>query len=261
MGTDESTPQVRLWCAFYDEIDDDRLLGEYRELLSESERAQEQRFYFADDRRRYLVTRALVRTVLSRHVASDIAPGQWTFVTNAFGRPEIANEHPRAAQISFNISHTKQVILLGIMCGQALGVDVESLHDRSSLLDIADRFFAPCEVQALSALPAGQQQQRFFEYWTLKESYIKARGMGLSIALDQFSFRFPEGGLIELSVDPRQQDTAARWRFWQLWLRDDYLAAVCAQRTYGECPRLVVSETIPLVSEKALTLRPFRASA
>jgi phosphopantetheinyl transferase len=60
--------EIRLWCAFYGEIDDERLLGEYRQMLSESERAQERRFYFADDRRRYLVTRALVRTVLSRTV-------------------------------------------------------------------------------------------------------------------------------------------------------------------------------------------------
>jgi 4'-phosphopantetheinyl transferase len=261
MGTEQGAPEIRLWCAFYGEIDDEQLLGEYRQLLSESERAQERRFHFADDRRRYLVTRALVRTVLSRYVASDIAPGQWTFVTNDFGRPEIGNQHPGAGKISFNLSHTKDVILLGITCGQALGVDVENLRNRQSLLDIAQRFFAPCEVEALSALPAGQQQQRFFEYWTLKESYIKARGMGLAIALDQFGFRFPQDRFIDLSIDPRQLDTPARWRFWQLWLRDEYLAAVCAQRTDGESPRLVVSETIPLVSEKALSFRPFRASA
>jgi 4'-phosphopantetheinyl transferase len=252
--------EIRLWCAFYGEIDDERLLAEYRQLLSDSERAQERRFYFADDRRRYLVTRALVRTVLSRHVATDITPGQWTFVTNDFGRPEIGNQHPQAGKISFNISHTKQVILLGITCGRDLGVDVENLRDRVSLLDIAERYFAPAEVETLCALPAGQQQQRFFEYWTLKESYIKARGMGLAIALDQFSFRFPQDRHIELSIDPRQLDTAVRWRFWQLWLRDQYLAAVCAQRTQRESPRLAVSEIIPLVSEKALSFRPFRAS-
>lgn len=260
MDTAEGATQIRLWCAFYGEIDDERLLGEYRQLLSESERAQERRFHFADDRRRYLVTRTLVRTVLSRYVATDIEPGQWTFVTNGFGRPEIGNEHPRAGKISFNISHTKQVILLGITYGQALGVDVENLHDRVSLLDIAERYFAPCEVATLSALPAGQQQRRFFEYWTLKESYIKARGMGLAIALDQFSFRFPQDRLIELSIDPRQHDTAARWRFWQLWLRDEYLAAVCAQRSHGESASLLVNEIIPLVSEKALSFRPIRAS-
>jgi 4'-phosphopantetheinyl transferase len=202
----------------------------------------------------------LLRTVLSQYVVSDIAPGRWTFASNAFGRPEISNEHAGVRDISFNISNTRQVILLGIARGQTLGVDVENLRKPHSLLDIADRYFAPSEVVALRALPAQQQPQRFFEYWTLKESYIKARGMGLSIPLDQFSFRFPQGRHIDLTVDPRQQDSAARWRFWQFWLRNDYLAAICAQRTEGAGEDLVAHETIPLISEKALIFRPFRAS-
>ena len=47
-----------------------------------------------------------------------------------------------------------------------------------------------------------QQQYRFFEYWTFKEAYIKARGMGLSLPLDKFSFQYPDDHAVEIAIDP-----------------------------------------------------------
>src|SRR4051794_18935481 len=80
-----TSAEIHVWLASYDEIGDERLHAAYRELLHPAETEQEPRFYFARDRRRYLVTRALVRTVLSRYV--PIHPRQWTFSANAYGRP------------------------------------------------------------------------------------------------------------------------------------------------------------------------------
>src|SRR6185436_4436818 len=178
--------EIHRWLAFYDEIADERLHAAYRELLDAAEREQEPRFYFARDRRRYLVTRALVRTVLSRYLSID--PRACIFSTNAYGRPEIVNAEGREAGLSFNLSHTHSLIVLGVTTGRALGVDVENVRDREASIAVADRFFAPQEVAALAATPADRQQYRFFEYWTFKESYIKARGMGLSLPLDKFGF-------------------------------------------------------------------------
>src|SRR5688500_14747434 len=95
--------QIDLWLASYDDITDEALLTAYRSLLSEAERAQEPRFYFARDRRRYLVTRTLVRTVLSSYVPS-VGPEEWEFSTNAYGRPYAVN--PEAGHLTFNLSHT-----------------------------------------------------------------------------------------------------------------------------------------------------------
>ena len=55
--------------------------------------------------------------------------------------------------------------------------------------------------QELRALPPERQKERFFEYWTLKEAYIKARGMGLSIPLGKFSFHYPHEGAVQLAVE------------------------------------------------------------
>ena len=67
---------------------------------------------------------------------------------------------------------------------------------------IANRFFSPTEAAALSGVPEHRRQERFFEYWTFKESYIKARGMGLSIPLDRFSFHYSDERAVRIAIDP-----------------------------------------------------------
>ena len=109
-------------------------------------------------------------------------------------------------------------------------MDVENVRAREVDIEIADRYFAPAEVAALRALPSEQQQQRFFDYWTLKESYIKARGMGLSIPLERFAFDLEDSAGIRLKIDSSLDDRSDRWRFGQLSLLQDHMIAVCVER-------------------------------
>jgi 4'-phosphopantetheinyl transferase len=250
--------EIHLWLAFYDEITDERLLSDYRSLLNSAEKEQQVRFYFAKDRLRYLVTRALVRTVMSRYVPID--PRDWVFSTNAYGCPEIANAQGREAFLSFNISHTESLIVLGVTTHRALGVDVENFRAREVSIEIADRYFAPAEVAALNNVPPQQQQYRFFEYWTFKESYIKARRMGLSLPLDKFSFHYPHDRALEIAIDAELADDAARWQFWQFQPRPEYLVAICAERIPDQPPRLVVHQTVPMSSEKSVSPEFLRVS-
>jgi 4'-phosphopantetheinyl transferase len=249
--------EIHLWLAFYDEITNERLLSDYRALLNQEEKEQQSRFYFARDRQRYLVTRALVRTVLSRYALID--PREWVFSTNAYGCPAIANAEVKEDSLSFNISHTHSLIVLGVTRRRALGVDVENWQTREVSIEIADRFFAPTEVKALSGVPPHQQQYRFFEYWTFKESYIKARGMGLSLPLDKFSFHYPHDRAVEIAIDPELADDAARWQFWQFQPRPEYLAAICAERV-DQPTKLIVRQAVPMQSEKSVVPEFLRTS-
>jgi len=242
--------EIHVWCIFFEHLRDESLLMTFRELLNEEERQQETRFYFDRDRRRYLITRALVRTTLSRY--ANLSPQQWTFTSNEYGRPEISNIEPQIRKLSFNISHTNHLIALGIALDDMLGLDVENVKHHEVSLDVADRFFSLDEISDLYKEPPERRRQRFFELWTLKESYIKARGMGLAIPLDHFAFRFPRNDSVRLSIDPKQNDIASRWRFWQFRLRSEYLMAVCAQRVSDEPPKLIIKEVIPFVSEQPL---------
>jgi 4'-phosphopantetheinyl transferase len=240
--------EIHLWLVYYDEILDERLQLAYRELLDPAEKERESRFYFAKDRLRYLVTRALVRTALSCY--AHINPREWVFSANAYGRPEIANAQARDTGLTFNISHTHSLVVLGVTRARALGVDVENFRAREVSLEIADRFFAPQEVAALAATPPQRQQYRFFEYWTFKESYIKARGIGLSLPLDRLSFHYPDDNAVEIAIDPELADESSRWQFWQFRPRPEYLVAICAERIGSPSTRLIVRQAIPMQSEK-----------
>lgn len=250
--------QVHLWLAFYDEIRDRRLHCAYRELLSAGEREQERRFYFSRDRRRYLVTRALIRTVLSRYAPIDAK--DWLFSTNPYGRPEIANLAAQDLHVSFNVSHTHGLIVLAVTVHRALGVDVENTRTREVSLDIADRFFAPAEVAALSTVRQNQQQNRFFEYWTFKESYIKARGMGLALPLDKFSFHFPNDRSVRMSIHPGLADDPKRWQLWLFRPASDYLVAMCAERLSSGSADVVIRKVVPMTSEATIVLEPLKTS-
>ena len=251
--------RIDLWFVFFDEIHDDHLLHQYRNLLTEEERGRERRFHFARDRHRYLLTRAMVRTVLSRYAA--VAPAQWAFSTNAFGMPTIANDLSAARRISFNISHTSSLIVLAVTGDRALGVDTENIRARPAPLDAANHFFSSDEALALSALPACMQHDRFFQYWTLKESYIKARGMGLSIPLDKFGFDFSQDSRVAISMHPQLNDQPSRWHFWQFRLAADYMVAVCAERSAHTKQQLFLKKIIPLSGEEVLDYMPLRESA
>ena len=242
-----TSAEIHVWLTFCDAISDGHLLVSYRELLDATEKEEESQFYFARDRHRYLVTRALVRTVLSRYASVD--PKDWVFTANAYGQRCVVNTQATADNLTFSVSHTEGLIVLGVAKGRSLGVDVENFATRNISIDIANHYFAPEEVAALHEVPHHQQRYRFFEYWTLKESYIKARGHGFSLPLDAFSFHFADGH-VRLTINPELGDDSSRWHLWQLRPSSEHLLAVCAEKLNAESPRLVVGETTPTVSER-----------
>jgi 4'-phosphopantetheinyl transferase len=238
--------EIHLWFAFYNEIQDKELLRQCRLLLTEEEQQREKHFYYARDQHRFLITRAMVRTVLSLY--ATIAPNQWQFSRGLFGKPEIANEIAEAREISFNITHTQGLIVLAVTYKNALGVDVENSSNKGNLSKICTRYFSEQEISAISNLPKKLQADKFLQYWTLKESYLKARGAGLSIPLNQFSFNFIKDDHIEIWIDPRLNDTSSRWRFWQFRPSPHHVGALCVENPAFN-QNIVMKEFIPLQTE------------
>lgn len=236
---------VHLWYCFYDQVTDPRLLEAYAALMTPDESAQHRRFVFEKDRHEYLVTRALVRTVLSRY--AGVEPAALRFVRNEFGRPFMSGP-PGVPWPSFNLSNTRGLIACAVGApGQGeLGVDVEDVERRGETVSIAESVFSKAEVRALRSLPAARQRERFFAYWTLKESYIKARSMGLSIPLDQFSFHLDEGPGIRISFDPLLKDDAGSWRFALLRASPRHFLALACRSRDAATPRIRARHAIPL---------------
>ena len=204
--------EIHVWTLDPDGVSDPEELQACRALLSDAEGTRHERFHFDRDRHRFLVAHALVRRTLPRH--ADVAPAVWTFEEGEFGRPEIRAPALEPA-LRFNLSHTAGLVACGVGLARDLGVDVEDTERRGETVKLARRFFSPDEVAALEVLPEEDQRDRFFDYWTLKESYIKARGMGLQIPLEQFSFQLPEDERepIGIRFDSRLGDDPASWQF------------------------------------------------
>ncbi len=222
-----SANEVRLWWA--EVADLDGRIAEAERLLTDEELARSRRFYFEHGRREYLATRVLERTVLSRE--TGVAPEAWRFRPGPHGRPEIDQPRP-SPPFTYNLSNTRGLVVCAVAAHPLeVGADVERI-DRRATVAIADRHFAPAEVAALRALSPAAQPRRFLDYWTLKESYIKARGLGLSIPLDQFAFTL-DGTAIGVTFDPRLGDDASLWEFHQLEPHEGYLAALAIRRTPG----------------------------
>jgi 4'-phosphopantetheinyl transferase len=220
------------------------ILSTYEPLLSADERARWQRFIPADAKLQFLVGRALLRTSLSRF--DPTPPAAWAFRSNAWGRPEIdAGAAPH--RLCFNLSHTTGLVACAITAERAVGIDAEDTLRGGALLDIADRYFAPGEVAALRALPREQQRDRFFDYWTLKESYIKARGVGLSLSLQGFSFDLDDPAHARFRADPDIDAAPGRWQFAQWRPTARHRLALCFERRAGESVDVRVERVIPAV--------------
>jgi 4'-phosphopantetheinyl transferase len=203
--------EVHLWflpTAMFDELNLAPLAGE---VLSDEEQLRAGRFAFERDRRTYITAHWLLRRVLSLYL--PVATQAWEFQHTLHGKPAIRSPG-EAVPMRFNLSHSRGMAACAVTCLGEVGVDVETVHDRD-YLRLARRFFAPQETSQLESLPIEQQPSAFFRLWTLKEAYIKARGLGLSI--DLASFAFPQVMRDEIRIQFAEgfEDDPADWRFFR----------------------------------------------
>ncbi len=243
--------QVHIWYAFPGAIRNPELLDEYRNLMSADEKRRYERFYFDRDRRLFLVAWALVRNMLS-HFA-DPAPADWSFEVNRHGKPEIAGP-ATAPPLRFNLSHTRGLVACIVAPELDVGVDVEDRRRPTRGPDIARRFFSEREVADFELLDVERQQIAFYEYWTLKEAYVKAVGVGISLGLGRFSFHLDHAGPAvgeegrhrpTVSFAPDLDDDPAAWQFAQWEPTADHAMAAAIRR--GDRPDLdiEVREMVP----------------
>lgn len=200
------------------------------------------RLRFAADRDAYLVAHAMVRVVLSTYEDRD--PASWRFVANEHGRPEI--DPAQRSRLSFNLSHTRGLVACAVATGRSVGVDVETTDRRIDADEISRRHFAAAEHRALAALPEDRRDRRFLEYWTLKEAYIKARGVGLGLPLDSFAIELGDGGPIGISFDDRAGDDPSGWQFDQRWVSATESLAVAIPRR-GADLAVTLRDALPLL--------------
>jgi 4'-phosphopantetheinyl transferase len=202
--------RIELFVGLIETIDAPGAADGCRRLLSADERIRADRFMFERHRRQYIFAHAMLRLALSK-VAPDVDPTDWSFAAGRYGRPFVASPKTSTA-LHFSLSHADGCVACVVSGHEAVGVDVETVSRRVAPLSTAVRFFAPEEVETLRGLPEPAAIERFFDYWTLKEAYLKARGFGLNLPLDAFAMQVSREA-IEISFKPDIADDPEGWRF------------------------------------------------
>lgn len=248
---------IHLWIVRNQQVVDTGLLKSYGDLLNFAEAEQQQRFRAVPLRHQYLISRALVRYVLSLYFGAD-SPAALRFRRNAYGKPFLVDRSQRS--LCFNLAHANSLVVLGVAQGGEIGVDVERPGNVPITMDIANQYFAPMEVVQLLRVPSERQMERFFDFWTLKQAYIKACGMGLSIPLKHFGYTFSSAGTVDITFSPERNDQPERWQFWQVFPRSGHRIAIAYQFGLPRHPcSLIVRNVVPLWGYETIQLPAIRS--
>jgi len=197
-------------------------------VLSDREGERRRRFIRDVDGRSYLLAHGLVRAVLSRY--GEVSAANWTFAEGEQGRPEIA--HPKAPRgLRFNLSHTRGRIALIIHGAYDAGIDVERLGRVEDPAALSRRFFTSEEHESVRSLAVTERDAQFLRLWTLKEAYVKARGLGLALNAKKFWFEADDPGNIRLHISDGLADDASGWSFTTSPLGELHVLATAARRT------------------------------
>jgi len=178
---------IHVWLIEPGKVTNNELLNKLKRLLSDNEIEKVQRYRLPKAQHSALITRVFVRLVLSQY--TNIAPQKWVFNIGSQGKPAISTP---PLPLSFNLSHNDDMIICAVCLDKKIGCDIESLSRKISIKAIAQRYFSKIEFETLMALPPASQRRRFFEYWTLKEAFVKATGLGISQGLESFNFTIGE---------------------------------------------------------------------
>jgi 4'-phosphopantetheinyl transferase len=179
-----------------------------RHVLDSDEQARLARFVFQASRDEFLAAHTLLRRILAGY--EQVAPQALVFARNAYGRPELSGGQ---GGLRFSLSHSGAFGALAVTRAGAVGVDVEPSTRQLQAVSRIENYFAPAEAAWLRRQPAARQSQDFLALWTLKEAYLKARGFGLSLALDSFAMDLTDRARPTI----RFQDSAEQPAGWQLF--------------------------------------------
>jgi len=234
--------EAHVWLTRPEDVTDPDQLQAYQSLLSHDEQERYQRFHFDRDRHHYLVAHVLLRKALSAYV--DVDPSAWQFSQNQHGRPEISAPEIEPL-LRFNLTHTNGLVACVVTLELDCGVDVERVSARGNLTGIAEKMFADSEQQDLMNLDGQAFLERFFTYWTLREAYCKALGVGIAWSKSNYGFVEEGGERWGISFDAESNDESADWQFALTRPTAEHLLAVAVRAASGPDTPIIQNFVVP----------------
>ena len=189
--------------------------------LSIDERKRMLSIRFRRDRELFLAAHVLLRATLS--FWGNLEPSTWEFRAGVCGKPEITGS---ISNLRFSLSHTDELVACAVAVNREVGIDVERISS-SAPLEIAPHYFSMRENLEMRDLPYEGRIMRFFTYWTLKEAYVKACGVGLSPRTRDFSLYRDRAGSWRIAFDS-SADGPQDWQFWSWQVGEQHTCSVAA---------------------------------
>ncbi len=202
------------------------VLSTLQRLLSDDEVTKAEQFYFEKNRQHFIVARGVLRTLLSRYL--NVAPNLLSFTYNIYGKPTLSSPFCES-HVHFNLSHSQDIAVYAFAYIRQIGVDVEYMRSDINYEQLAGYSFSAREQATLSALPQALKQQAFFNCWTRKEAYIKARGTGLSLPLDLFDVSLQPGERAMLLASREDSQETTRWSLQEFFPAPSYAGAIAVE--------------------------------
>ena len=189
-------------------------------FLSEEKKKRIERFYHKIDALRTLGGEWLMRNIIEEE--KGLGPEEIVFEENEYGKLFLKDHN----DFHFNISHSGRWIVSSIGTSPS-GIDIEKIVPID--FAVAERFFSKEECDFLFSVPEEKRLDCFYEIWTLKESFIKAEGMGLSIPLDSFSINFSQDRIELYTTKGSSFALSTEYYFKQYEPDKNYKMAVCSR--------------------------------
>ena len=199
---------VHVWCSNL--VRQTARIESLSQILSADEIKRAGRFYYLQDRDKFIIARGTLRNILGRYL--KMCPEEIRFRYGPFGKPELSYEVFRMEPLCFSVSHSHGLALFAVTRNRRVGVDIEHICQGLAIKDIARHFFTRQENIELESYPKGKQKKGFFALWTRKEAYLKAIGTGIGIAGIRHG-----------------QETDSRWSFTSLRVAKGYAAAIASE--------------------------------
>jgi 4'-phosphopantetheinyl transferase len=222
--------EVHIWSIVVDRLPDSAHVPAQLEVLSDAERDRMDRFRRPIDRRMYGISHVLLRMVLARY--ESVPPELLRFSRGAHGKPALVDS-PGSMGVEFNLSHARGLAVVAVARGRAVGIDAER-GDRSIGALLASRIFSPSERTGLDGMSPDDRARAMVRLWTLKEAYVKALGVGLSLSVADLSFGIAEEKTPRFEPVSTLEHDPARWSFFELGDLCPFVASIAVENPGGD---------------------------
>ena len=220
-----SEKEVHVWCASIEASNERRL--QFMETFSDDEHKRLQRFHFERHRHQFIIARGTLREIIGQYL--EIEPAEANFDYGQNGKPFIIS-NSELSSIRFNISHSGDVVVYAFVLDTEIGIDIEKVCNIDDCMAIAKSFFSSTEIDDLQKVSRESLLEAFYSCWTRKEAYIKAKGQGLGIPLNQFSVSVRPDLSPALVSTEFAPDEAAQWTLRDLPIIEGYIGAIAIQK-------------------------------